>query len=232
MRSNTTEIVDPEFGRIAVQTTTGSYLTYKIKTDGSIVMIAPRFVSKRKIEDFLDSCRNGIRRNLNVVRHHTTFVDGVKIGHQHVLYLRLGPRNSTKVSDRQIVVTYTAETPPGVRDQMIRQAVEKALRLEAVNYLRRRLYQLSVQSGIVIDITKLRLTHAKTRWGSCSSTGTISLNIALMMVPRELADYVMLHELNHIRHMNHSVAFWHDLEKICPDAKKKRDRLKNYSPYL
>ena len=77
---------------------------------------------------------------------------------------------------------------------------------------------------------KLRLSHANTRWGSRSSSGTISLNIGLMQLPEALRDYVILHELAHIKHMDHSPAFWQEVAAHDPNYKKHRQALKKYNP--
>ena len=69
----------------------------------------------------------------------------------------------------------------------------------------------------------------RTRWGSCSSSDNISLNINIAFLPKHLQDYVLLHELCHIRHKNHSKAFWLSLNKLCgQDAKTLAKDLRRY----
>lgn len=68
----------------------------------------------------------------------------------------------------------------------------------------------------------------KTRWGSCSSNNTISLNVYLLQLPQELKEYVYLHELIHLEEMNHGVKFWEKLDKLCPGAKNKQKLLQKY----
>jgi len=74
--------------------------------------------------------------------------------------------------------------------------------------------------------TKVRISGARTRWGSRSTTGTISLVWRLAMLPLEIIDYVVLHELAHTIHMNHSKDFWAEVEKWMPDYKERRRWLK------
>lgn len=79
-----------------------------------------------------------------------------------------------------------------------------------------------------LDVQPATLTirGQKTRWGSCSARGNISLNWRLMLVPGELAEYVLVHELCHLRHMNHSAAFWAMVARIVPDHERRRAALR------
>ena len=80
----------------------------------------------------------------------------------------------------------------------------------------------------VIGVTygKITIRNQKTRWGSCSSKGNLNFNCLLMLAPPEVLDYVVVHELCHRRQMNHSKAFWLEVEKVLPDYKEARKWLK------
>ena len=80
------------------------------------------------------------------------------------------------------------------------------------------LEQLSRSTGL--DYKKISIRSQKTRWGSCSSSGTISLNDQLLFVDRASAEYLMVHELCHRRHMNHSPKFWQLVEFHCPNYRE------------
>lgn len=79
-----------------------------------------------------------------------------------------------------------------------------------------------------VPYPKLRLSRAKTRWGSCNSQGVIHLNWRLVQLPLELVDYVVIHELAHLIEMNHSPAFWKQVARIYPEFHTARKRLKEY----
>ncbi len=93
-----------------------------------------------------------------------------------------------------------------------------------------RLRQLALQHGFTCNRVSFR--YQKTRWGSCSVKNNISLNMKLALLPDELADYVILHELVHTRIKNHSPAFWDELGKYVDQPRHKASKLKEYGPAL
>lgn len=112
----------------------------------------------------------------------------------------------------------------------VRSVIVETLRREAKDYLPQRVYKLALQYDL--DVGRVSVRNAKTRWGSCSSQNNISLNIHLMRLPDELIEYVILHELVHTKHKNHSRQFWEYLEQISPGAKEKDRSLKQFSPVI
>jgi predicted metal-dependent hydrolase len=105
------------------------------------------------------------------------------------------------------------------------EAFETWYRDEARRILTMRLAELSTQTGLYPE--RMRLSSARTRWGSCSTNGTLSLNWRLILAPPEILDYVILHELSHIKVKNHSRAFWGLLETFLPDYRLRRKWLKD-----
>jgi len=89
-----------------------------------------------------------------------------------------------------------------------------------------RLQQLAKQYGFTFN--KVSIRNQRTRWGSCSAKGNISLNIKLVVLPLELFDYVILHELVHTGIHNHSRQFWKELDKYVGNGKAKAARLVEY----
>ena len=113
-------------------------------------------------------------------------------------------------------------------EQRARDYQKKLLMKKAKEYLPYRLEYYAKLYGYSYD--KCRLTHANTRWGSCSSNRTISLNIGLMKVPEVLRDYVILHELAHLNHIDHSKAFWAEVGQHDKNYKMHEKKLKMFNP--
>lgn len=115
-------------------------------------------------------------------------------------------------------------------EQKARDYQKKILSKKAKEYLPYRLAYFAKLYNY--NYNRCRLSHASTRWGSCSSNGTISLNIGLMKVPEELRDYVIIHELAHLNHMDHSREFWAEVGIHDKNYKINKKRLKMFSPGL
>jgi predicted metal-dependent hydrolase len=97
----------------------------------------------------------------------------------------------------------------------LRPAIEKHLRELATRELSLRVAELASRHGFTVN--RLMVRNQRTRWGSCSRRGTVSLNWRLIQTPDFVRDYIALHELAHLRHMNHSRRFWQEVERLCPD---------------
>ncbi len=110
------------------------------------------------------------------------------------------------------------------------QLLEKALREKAREIFIERLGHYAPQLGV--GTPPLRLSSARTRWGSCSHHGGISLNWRLVFMPLPVVDYVVCHELAHLKEMNHSPRFWSVVEQLCPDWKARRLELRKLAHQL
>ncbi len=104
-------------------------------------------------------------------------------------------------------------------------ALEKRYKDAAKEYIPKRVEYYRVLTGGTYS--KITIRDQKTRWGSCSSNGTLSFNFRLMLAPPRVLDYVVVHELCHLTHMNHSREFWNMVESILPDYKEQKKWLKD-----
>lgn len=112
----------------------------------------------------------------------------------------------------------------------LRPMIEQHLRGLAHRELPPRVMELAALHHLAIRRVSVR--NQKTRWGSCSRRGTISLNWRLIQAPIFVRDYVIFHELMHVRQMNHSSRFWREVEKVCPDYKAAELWLKQHAGLL
>jgi predicted metal-dependent hydrolase len=106
----------------------------------------------------------------------------------------------------------------------IEQMVSNWYRLQAAPLFAERVAHYAPQMGVAPRM--LKLSAAKTQWGSCTTRGTVRLNEQLIRLPLKLIDYVVVHELAHLHEMNHSAAFWEVVKGTCPNYAKLRRELK------
>ena len=109
-------------------------------------------------------------------------------------------------------------------DYLTREEIEE-LGDRALRYIPERVAYFAEVMGVTYG--RITIRNQKTRWGSCSSKGNLNFNCLLMLTPPEVIDYVIVHELCHRKEMNHSKAFWSEVEKVLPDYKKSAEWLKN-----
>lgn len=228
-------IVDKEFGEIKIRKNKlARSVKLSVGVDGSLRASIPYYSPEFAVRRLVNGSRDEIRKMLATHNAKNSYQDGDLIGKTHTLFLRKFSGEEIKISNEgnQILVQIPQELAfenPLVQSE-IRKTVSKILRKQARAYLPRRIDFLAEKYGFSFE--KLRFSHTGTRWGSCSSSGTISLNIALMNLPHHLIDYVIIHELCHTRQMNHSSKFWQEVEKYCPDYKKYVQEIKQFSPSI
>ncbi len=228
------EFTDAEFGEIVVHKRRGSHsVRIKMGMDGRLVATAPLYTPLVFIKQVVNSSRAELRKITQQAGQAAPYTDGQPIGQNHTLAVvatSMVAAPTTKIQHQKLLVYL----PPGHNlgdntvQQLVRNTVISILRKEAKAYLPGRLQQLATEHGF--SYAKVRFSHAGSRWGSCSSTGTISLNIGLMKLPNELIDYVLIHELCHTRQMNHSTEFWAQVQRYDPHYKLHKRQISRQTP--
>ena len=136
---------------------------------------------------------------------------------------------NAQLSDDLLLLSSPTDAP--LTDHMrLREAVISFYRQLATDYMLSRVAELASEHGFAYN--NLRIKNQKTRWGSCSIKGNINLNLRLMMAPTDVIDYVIVHELCHLRELNHSPEFWRLVESCCSEFRHWRAWLKQNSPQL
>ena len=140
-------------------------------------------------------------------------------GRNHTLRLVRAARKTVRTEGTSLIVSGPDQSTETVREQVRRYLIDRAME---------RLSERVKHFGAIMGKSPGRITirEQKTRWGSCSSLGNLNFNWKLIMAPPEALDYVVIHELCHMIEMNHSPAFWAQVERRMPDYKKWRDYLK------
>ena len=228
-------IQDKEFGKITIRRSArATHVSVRLAPDGTLRASLPMYAPILLVRHLLKTSRDELRKILAKSKPEYEFENGMQIGKSHTLIIQPSDNQSFSVTrhGQQIIVKLPGDKQlkdtDVVRD--IRDTVIAALRFEAKSYLPRRLSFLAQKYGFAYE--KIRFSHASGRWGSCSSNGTISLNIALMKLPFELIDYVIIHELSHTRQMNHGPLFWEQVLIADPNYKIHRRTLKLQNPYI
>jgi predicted metal-dependent hydrolase len=109
-------------------------------------------------------------------------------------------------------------------------AVDSELRAKASAELPPQLLALATREGLTVNRVTIR--NQRSRWGSCSSRGHITLNFRLMLMPPEVREYILIHELMHLKQANHSIRFWRAVEAACPGFRDAERWLKKNGPSL
>lgn len=208
--------------------------TLGIKLDGSdtIRVLAPKGTSDRVIRDALISKENWIQKKLEEL---SNLKKPKSIGYWDSIPLLGKDRTILPYDDENLMVN----EPTILADYILLGSKEwskERLRVELMDLYREETRSLSEKrtelywKTVGKKPTGITVRNQKTRWASCSSRGTLSFNLRCSMLPVELFDYIVLHELCHLVHLDHSKEFWDLLESILPDYKKKRERLKSDGP--
>lgn len=226
----------PAFGEIALKKNRQSKgMRIIIRSSSSITVTFPWHLTYGDAISFINEKESWIKENLKKISK----IVPKKIFHPnnpfktfaHELnFVQLETGNPyIKVDRSNITVYYTDEEMlvASPVQEHIQQAIEKVLKNEALKYLPPRVDFFAEKHGLKykgISVKKMR-----TRWGSCSSTGKLNFNIHLMRLPAHLIDYVILHELAHLKHHNHGAGFWKYLDELSgSNSKKFALEMKNY----
>ena len=228
-------ILDKEFGKITVRRSPrATQVRVRVAPDGTLRASLPLRTPIFLIKHLINTSRIELRKILAQSKPEYKYENGMQIGKSHTLITQIFNDQTPSVVRRgqQIIVKIPNDVHINSPDiaRQIRDIIVKALRVEAKSYLPKRLSYLSQKYGYYYERT--RFSHASGRWGSCSSNGTICLNIALMKLPFELIDYVIIHELSHTKQMNHSATFWELVALGDPNYKLHRRALKLQTPSI
>jgi predicted metal-dependent hydrolase len=186
----------------------------RVTPDGSFRITIPRGGSRSEAEAFLQAHRAWAEgERVRVLAEHAPgqWVEGDEI----LMRGELVPLRITREGGVTWlrIATHRIELDDGSAD--LRPSAERCLRAIAQRELTPRLLELAGAHSL--KVARISIRNQRSRWGSCSPNGAIALNFRLVQAPDAIRDYVLIHELMHLKQQNHSRRFWRLVEEACPD---------------
>jgi predicted metal-dependent hydrolase len=206
-------------------------ISIMISHDASVVVRAPLRAPKAEIAGFVSLKRKWIIEKRTLVQQRSeAHKPGEYTNGEEFLYL--GRRLMLAISGSVQHVEAVGDTLafPKAELACAQASLKRWYVAEAARILAERVEYWSRRTGIAA--ASAGVTGARRRWGSCSATGSLNFAWRLVMAPMEVIDYVVVHELAHIEHLNHSKAFWGRVGEILPDYKVKLKWLKDNNAIL
>jgi len=200
--------------------------------DSGIEVVVPRRMSLKHVQPFVRQHQDWINRQvarlgLDRPRELPEDIQLRMINEHWQVCYETGKRQQYRLKQHNNTLTIAG---PDRDIDNCRVKLHQWLRQQARQHLPERLNHLGQQTGL--SYNKVSIRTQRTRWGSCSSIGNINLNDRLILLPTELANYVMIHELCHTRHMNHSTRFWQLVKSHVPDYRIHEKQLRESRQYL
>lgn len=207
-------------------------LRLSIASDGKVRVTVPFWATYADALSFVNSKSLWIQKNMPAKQD--VLRNGMHVGKAHRLIFDTSATEDirTRIAGSEIRITRPLGIP--VNDDAVQAAAHKAciraLRTEAQKLLPVRLRELAKKHDF--EYKSVQIKQLKGRWGSCDSHQHITLNLFLMQLPWHLIDYVLIHELTHTKHLDHSADFWDEFISHEPHAKLYRKAIRLHRPIL
>lgn len=217
-----------------------------VNKDGSVTVKAPlRYPTDKEITDFVEQKIDWIlkqreiqedREEMRLVRRFETDYSFPYLGEECLVEMQKGKKNVFSYENGKIVIKtpcydalikdYEAEeNKPAI--EKLKNDLKKWYKKQASAYITKRVEYYRDIIGVTVNSVSIK--SRKSQWGSCDSNGDITFSWRLMMAKSEAIDYVVIHELCHRKHMDHSRDFWNQVQKYMPDFKKQKQWLEDNS---
>lgn len=196
-----------------------------IDKDGAIKVSVPLFATKKQVEAFVSANQEWISLTLEKVLDKKKERER-RLAERFGQTLYLGVWHEVKF-DSNVKCLSIANNIIICKDE---KALKMWLKKEALRIFTPKCLEIASFYGV--EISKISVRFAKSRWGSCSLSGAISLNINLIKAPRSVIEYVIIHEVAHRVAHNHSKTFWNEVKKLCPEYRISEKWLKDNGFFL
>ncbi len=211
-------------------------LTLRVNDDAEVIVRAPLRINLRETTEFVEKNSAWVLTRLQAARlrldSQRKLVDGALLPFlDDQLCLRLHDIESATSRSKVKHLGNELHVYSACHERATLVCLlESWYRHQAKIYMTERLALLGIQLGL--EAKRLTIRGQKTLWGSCNTRGSINMNWRLMLAPACIVDYVLAHELCHLRHLNHSAKFWELLKQIEPDYLNQRDSLRRMQAQL
>lgn len=193
--------------------------------NAKIIVKAPLKMPQKYIDDFVDTKKDWINQHLAISASKKTQKDNFVLNFgDSILFLGKPYQIIAKKSNKIGFDGANFFAPDSFDDEQIKKACVKIYKALAKQHILQRVDELSKKMGLCFN--SIKITSAVTRWGSCSTKGNINFSWRLVMADEATIDYVVVHELAHLKIMNHSKKFWDIIKNVFPDYQKSRAKLK------
>ena len=197
-------------------------LSLTINENAELVIRAPLRLSIKKIQDFINEKESWINRKQAIIENQ---IKDVTSNQNKLLYLgSLFPININQSATKDLMFTGEEFIANSIEPNPLSLSIKKWYKKKFREIAIPRVTYFAEQHNLMVN--QIRIKNQKTMWGSCSSKNNINLNYLLLMAPMKVIDYVIIHELVHTIHRNHSLDFWSLVESIMPDYKEHKLWLK------
>lgn len=195
--------------------------------DGKVTLKVPEKLSAEKAHEFLISKEHWIKENTerscSKLKGFNRYEDGESttlLGREYTLKIICSDKYFKPYFSENMIIAATSESNT---EERFRLSIDQLIDEFTVNEINAEVKRLCKLTSLYP--AKVAVKSMKSSWGRCSSSGNISINRDIIYHSRECLEYVIIHELCHLVHMNHSAEFWELVEKYCPDRKRIRKEL-------
>ena len=197
-------------------------LSLTINENAELIIRAPKRLSIEKIQDFINEKENWINRKKRLIENQ---IKDVTSNHNKLLYLgNLFPINLEQNASKELFFTGEEFIANSIEPNSMSLSIKKWYKNKFKEIALPRVAYFANKHNLMVN--QVRIKNQKTMWGSCSSKNNINLNYLLLMAPMGVIDYVIVHELVHTIHRNHSTDFWDSVESIMPEFQEHKRWLK------
>ena len=205
-------------------------LALVIKPDGSLIVRAPLRASERSIREFVEKNAGWVeKKRAEALKALPALPRQYLPGEMFMFLGNAYPLEVAKRQKKPLILEENFKLAESAQSNA-KLVFERWYRAQARQILDERVELYARQYGF--QYTKIGITSARTRWGSCSASGSLNFSWRLILAPLEAVDYVVVHELVHTVFHNHSKQFWKMVREVMPDYSERRKWLRKNAPQL